>query len=216
MGKIVLRVTYRLFQFSILVHFGALLIVCLIDWTFHQFQNARPWSSSYCRIISCRRYFASGCCNRDNCIFLHDRSARPDNVCRYYQLGQCFYGDGCRYDGNINVPHILNACWLADILEQAIFFCRLKWRGSSLKFGWIGWIGWTQFETSQKIAPKVATKCRIGSNSTLSRNIQLKVWFPILNSFFIVKCLGGSRNFKPYIRHLWILHFISPALYHTE
>ncbi|MBN3297747.1 MKRN2 ligase, partial [Amia calva] len=46
------------------------------------------------------RYFLHGVCREGTrCLFSHDlTTSKPSTICKFYQKGQCAYGDRCRYD----------------------------------------------------------------------------------------------------------------------
>ncbi|OWA51584.1 putative E3 ubiquitin-protein ligase makorin-2 [Hypsibius exemplaris] len=57
------------------------------------------WTMAYLNpsTILCR-YFAAGKCSRKDCFYSHDpQTSQPGNICRYFQLGICFYENDCRF-----------------------------------------------------------------------------------------------------------------------
>ncbi|XP_072438290.1 E3 ubiquitin-protein ligase makorin-2 isoform X1 [Chiloscyllium punctatum] len=53
----------------------------------------------------CVGYFMHGVCREGSrCMFSHDLStSKPSTICKFYQKGQCAYGDHCRYD-HVRLP----------------------------------------------------------------------------------------------------------------
>ena len=69
------------------------LLKSVIDWVYFLVSALdRPRKEVLCR------YFANNVCSKGaDCPFSHDRSAKPNTVCKYYLVGSCAYGDRCRF-----------------------------------------------------------------------------------------------------------------------